>query len=249
MIERQCLPHSPWVNLYRPLPMRIWSEIDSAGSIVAWKLSGDFLKDVVTIWMDGRPHPSPNAFHPFSGFTTGRWEGDTLTTRTTHIKTASIRRGNGIPGSDRSVITAHIARHDDLLTVMTIQTDDVYLTEPHVVTRVWQLDPRGNVARWNSCDAVTEIPRLEDTGVVPHYLPGENPQADFIARTYNVPLEAAMGHAHTLYPEYRKTLRKAYVLPQQCGRYCCGWIEAQGRPEAAPNLRCITSGDGKLPPP
>jgi hypothetical protein len=246
MIERQCLPHSPWVGLYRPLPIRVWSEIDASGSIVAWKISGDFLKDVITIWMDGRPRPSANAFYPFSGFTTGRWEGDTLTSYTTHIKTASLRRGNGVPGSDRVTIRARITRHEDLLTITTLQEDPVYLTEPHVVSRTWQLDPRGNVARWNSCNAVTEIPRLQDTGVVPHYLPNENPEEDFLARIYNVPQEAAMGHAETLYPEYRKKLRSTYVRPAQCGRYCCGWIEAQGRPEAAPNLSCITSGDGKV---
>jgi hypothetical protein len=246
MIERQCLPHSPWVGLYRPLPIRVWSEIDGAGNIEAWKISGDFLKDVITIWMDGRPHPSANTFYPFSGFTTGRWEGDTLTTLTTHIKTASLRRGNGVPGSDKVTIRARITRHEDLLTITTLQEDPVYLTEPHVVSRTWQLDPRGNVARWNSCNAVTEIPRLQDTGIVPHYLPGQNPEADFMVRAYNLPREAAMGYAETLYPEYRKKLRGVYAPPGECNRYCCGWIEAQGRPESAPNLSCITSGDGKI---
>jgi len=43
--------------------------------------------------MDGRPHPSANAWHPPSGFTTGHWEGDTLMAHTTHVKTAWIRRG------------------------------------------------------------------------------------------------------------------------------------------------------------
>jgi hypothetical protein len=242
MRERQCLPHSPWVMSYRPLPMRIWSETDADGRVVAWKLSGDLLKAIVTIWMDGRPHPSANEVYPFSGFTTGRWEGDTLTAYTTHIKAASLRRGNGIPGSDQVTITAHLTRHDDLLTLTTIQEDPIYLTEPHVVSRTWQLNPRGDVAKWNICNAVTEIPRLEDSGIVPHYLPGENPAADFMHRAYNVPMEAAMGHAETLYPEYRRKLAASYVVPPACTRYCCGWIEAQGLPEAAPNLSCTTGG-------
>ena len=84
--------------------------------------------------MDGRPHPSPNAQHTEGGFTTGKWEGDTLTAYTTHLKAAWIRRGVGIPGSDETTITTHITRHDDLLTIMTIQEDPYYLTEPHVVT-------------------------------------------------------------------------------------------------------------------
>jgi hypothetical protein len=45
-------------------------------------------------------------------FTTGKWEGDTLTARTTHVKTAWIRRGNGIPGSDQSTYTTHLTRHE-----------------------------------------------------------------------------------------------------------------------------------------
>ncbi len=28
MIERQCVPQSPWVGLYRPLALRFWSEVD-----------------------------------------------------------------------------------------------------------------------------------------------------------------------------------------------------------------------------
>ena len=30
-IERQCLAQSPWVGLYRPLALRIWSEVDESG--------------------------------------------------------------------------------------------------------------------------------------------------------------------------------------------------------------------------
>ena len=63
-----------------------------------------------------------------------------------------------------------------------------------------------------------------------------------MTRTYNVPTEAAMGYAETLYPEYRKTLRKSYVAPASCNRYCCGWIERGGRPGAAPNLTCKDVG-------
>jgi hypothetical protein len=247
MQERQCLPMSPWSILYRPLPIRIWSETDASGGVVSWNIGGDLLRDIMTIWMDGRPHPSANAFHGFSGFTTGRWQGDTLVTRTTHMKTTTLRRGNGIPSSDRATVTTYITRNDDLLTILAIHEDPVYLTQPHVVSRVWQLNPAGNVARSNICTAVTEIPRLEDSGIVPHLMPGDNPAADFIPRTYNVPLDAAMGRAETLYPEYRKTLRGKYVIPVgTCGRYCCGWIEAQGRPESAPNLSCLTDGSGRV---
>lgn len=245
-IERQCLAQSPWVGLYRPLGLRIWSEIDESGRVVAWVLAGDYLRDTIRIWMDGRPHPSANAWHPSSGFTTGHWEGDTLVARTTHVKTAWIRRGVGIPASDQSDFTIFITRHDNLLTVTTIQSDPIYLTEPHVVSRVWEFDPRGSQgAGRNICTTASEIPSLEDTDKVPHYLPGQNPEEDYMVRTYNIPKDAAMGHAHTLYPEYRRTLRNVYTPPASCGQYCCGWIERQGLPGAAPGLTC---NDGNLPP-
>lgn len=247
-IERQCIAQSPWVGQYRPRGFKIWSELDDAGRVIAWVIGGDNLRGTITIWMDGRPHPSPNAMHPSAGFTTGKWEGDTLTARTTHVKTAWIRRGNGIPASDQSTFTIHITRHDDLLTLTTIQEDPFYLTEPHVVSRVWQFDPRGDQSQEGICNTALEIPRLEDSGIVPHYLPGRNPEADFMIRTYNIPKEAAMGYAETLYPEYRKKIKGLYVPPASCDRYCCGWIERQGLPGGAPNLTCNDGGFGELGP-
>jgi len=248
MIERQCIAQSPWVGMYRPRGFKIWSELDDAGRVVAWIIGGDNLRGTITIWMDGRPHPSPNAIHPSAGFTTGKWEGDTLTARTTHVKTAWIRRGNGIPASDQSTFTIHITRHDDLLTITTIQEDPFYLTEPHVVSRVWQFDPRGDQSQEGICNTAVEIPYLEDSGLVPHYLPGQNPEADFMIRTYNIPKEAALGYAETLYPEYRKKIRGLYVPQPSCDRYCCGWIERQGLPGGAPNLSCNDGGFGVLGP-
>jgi hypothetical protein len=247
--ERQCLFFSPWTGQFQPQGIRIWSEIDNEGRIVAWKLSGNVQKDVVTIWMDGRPHPSQNVFHPYSGFTTGRWEGDTLVAYTTHMKTSILRRSNGIPKSDLATATVFITRHDDLLTVVTIEDDPINLTEPFITSRTFQFEPRGNIAQWTQCNAVTEIPRLEGSGIVPHYLPGENPNLTFMARTYKIPQEAVLGYAETLYPEYRKTLKGTYELPAECGRYCCGWLpHAGGTVNPAPNLSCNAVEEGVSDP-
>jgi hypothetical protein len=248
MRERQCLLFSPYSLQFWPHSIQMWSELDSQGRVVAWRMSGVVERDGLTVWMDGRPHPSPNAFYPFSGFTTGTWEGDTLTTYTTHLKTSYTRRGNGSPASDQATVTAHFTRHDDLLTVTTIQEDPVYLTEPLVVTRVWQLDLRGNTARQAACNAVTEIPRLEDTGEVPHYDRGDNPEVDYMTKAYHLPIEAVMGYAETTYPEYRKKLKSTYLLPAGCDRYCCGWMPiAGGSVFPAPGLACVAAGKGSLP--
>jgi len=43
--------------------------------------------------------------------------------RMTNVKTAWIRRGNGIPGSDESTFTVYLTRRDDLLTITAVQED------------------------------------------------------------------------------------------------------------------------------
>jgi hypothetical protein len=250
--ERQCLAQSTGVFQYRPGGLEIWNELGADGRVLAWVISGDNLRGDMRIWMDGRPRPSPNAQHTEGGFATGTWEGDTLTVKVSHVKTAWIRRGVGIPGSDQSTFTIHLTKRDGLLTVTTIQEDPNYLTEPHVVSRVWQWNPRGTGTTRDICNTGNEIPSIEDTGIVPHYLPGENPEADYMVRTFNIPKEAAMGYAETLYPEYRKVLKGRYTPPVDCSMrapgYCCGWIETQGRPGGAPNLTCNDGGFGALGP-
>jgi hypothetical protein len=250
--ERQCLAQSTGVFQYRPGGLEIWSELAEDGSVRAWVLGGDNLRGDMRIWMDGRPHPSVNAQHTEGGFATGTWEGDTLTVKTTHVKTAWIRRGVGIPGSDHSTFTLHITRHADMLTLTTIQEDPYYLTEPHVVSRVWQWNPRATGTSRDQCNTANEIPSIEDTGIVPHQIPGKNPEEDYMVRTFNMPKDAAMGYAETLYPEYRKKIKGTYVPPASCEErapgYCCGWIERQGRPGGAPGLTCNDGGFGALRP-
>ena len=75
--------------------------------------------------MDGRPHPPEYAAHTWQGFSTGKWEGDMLTVTTTHLKIGWIRR-NGIPRSDKAVLTEHWIRHDNNLTLVSIINDPVY---------------------------------------------------------------------------------------------------------------------------
>ena len=91
------------------------------------------------IWMDGRPHPSQYAPHSHGGFTTGTWEGDTLTAVTTHFKLGDIKRHRGF-SSDRATLTYRFNRHGDMLTVTGILEDPVYLAEPYVLTEIFRLD-------------------------------------------------------------------------------------------------------------
>ena len=62
-----------------------------------------------------------------------------LTIVTTHLKENMARR-NGIPRSDKATAVEHWMRHADWLTVVTITTDPVYLTEPLIRTTDFELD-------------------------------------------------------------------------------------------------------------
>jgi hypothetical protein len=234
--ERQCIPHPAPYALRGPANLKIWSETNSVtGQPLAWKIYGTFGRTTETIWMDGRPHPSPNALHTFEGFTTGEWEGNVLTAYTTHIKMGYLRR-NGVPSSDRATVVSHIVRHGDILTITTIVEDPIYLTEPLIRNEDWVLDPQMQDPVATPCDPVVEVPRAK--GVVPHFLPGQNPFINEVSKTYGIPLEAVRGGAETMYPEFRKKIKDKYVAPAQCERYCCGWGAGGGASVAI--LSCIT---------
>jgi hypothetical protein len=236
--EGQCGYHTPYYLVLGPFGLHIWNEFDPVtGRLLAWKIGGWVDRDVTTIWMDGRPHPSPNGPHTYPGFTTGRWEGDTLVTTTTHMKATTIRR-NGAPVSDRATMTMYFVRHGDLLTVRAVMEDPVYFSEPLVRTRVWALDTRGTLNLGNGvvspCEPIAELPRADAVGLVPHYLPGQNPFVKEQTERYNLPAEAVLGGGDTLYPEFRKRLLD-YKPPMACKRYC--GCEGLGVP-------CISDGSG-----
>ncbi len=244
-VERQCLYYAPHYVVWGPQGIKIWSEHDpTTGAVIAWKISAAIDRDVVTIWMDGRPHPPENVLYPFSGFTTGKWEGDVLTAYTTHIKHAYLRR-NGAGSSDKATATWRFFRHGDYLTIMVIVEDPLYLAEPDVVTRTWALDPRSNMRPTPApCIPSTEAGKPDEYGVVAHHLPNENPNVNGMTERYGLPLDAVLGKPETLYPEYRKKIKDTYKAPAQCTRYCCGWT-ALGDPGSAPGLSCISSGANK----
>jgi hypothetical protein len=208
LLEHQCQVHiAPYI--YRgPLNLRIWYEKDpKTQELLAIKHYISTYEQTRTIWMDGRPHPSENAPHTWMGFSTGQWEGDMLTVRTTHIKQGWIRR-NGVPQSDKVTLTEHFIRHGDTLTHITITRDPVYLTEALVKSQNFAMAAR-ELPQQNwlwVCEPVVEIADRPATEV-PAYPPGENPFLGEFRKRHNVPEAAARGGAETMYPEFAATLR------------------------------------------
>jgi hypothetical protein len=205
--EHQCQVHvSPYI--YRgPMALRIWDEKDPLSQqVIAQKHYISTYEQTRTIWLDGRPHPPAYAAHTWTGFSTGRWEGDMFTVTTTHIKQGWLRR-NGTPESDMTTLTEHFVRHGDILTRISVITDPVYLSEPLVKSDNFQLNLRGAPGLW-PCEYVVEVadrPR----GDVPHYLPGQNPFLREFADRHGLSLEAALGGAETMYPEYMREMKAA----------------------------------------
>ena len=219
--ERQCQMYTPFYALTGPFGLQISSEHDPiTQKLVAWTIAGWIDRDVTTIWMDGRPRPSINAPHTHGGFTTGTWDGDTLTAVTTHVKLGDIKRHTSF-SSDRATITYRFTRRGDLLTVTGILEDPVYLAEPYVLTDVFRLDPAASPLPLTACEPIEELPHLhENPGLVPHYLPGKNPWVNELTDNRNIPREAVLGGPETMYPEFRKAIRDAYVAPEQCRVDC-----------------------------
>jgi hypothetical protein len=231
--EYECRPHSSDYSMRGLANMRVDLIRDPVTlRFVAFHTHINFQEMERTIWLDGRPHPSEYAPHTWQGFSTGTWEDNMLDIYTTHLKESYLKR-NGVPRSDKATFTEHWVRHGNYLTVATVVTDPVFLTEPLVRTQSWILDPAQVISR-DICETAAEVPKAPD--YVPNHLPGTNPFLHEVADWYGLPFEATRGGAETLYPEYRKKMERPEHPRDRCERYCsCG---AEGQvclsPVAAP---------------
>jgi cyclase len=204
--EHQCRVHVAPYIYHGPLNLRIWEEKDpQTQQVIAVKNYISTYEQTRTIWMDGRPHPSPYAPHTFMGFSTGTWDGHTLTVVTTHLKQGWLRR-NGVPESDQTTLYERFTRHGRYLQHMVIMTDPVYLAEPMIRTSDFVIN-EGDGGNWRwPCEYVEEISG-RPKGEVPHHLPGTNPFLKEFAERTKAPMAGVRGGAETIYPEYAARLK------------------------------------------
>ena len=202
--EFQCRPH-PGPYQWRALgAVRISEEIDPVSRELAM-YHMEYLRSMDrVVYMDGRPHPPAYGPHSWSGFSTGKWQGNMLVVNTTHLKGAYLRR-NGASFSDKSTMVEFITRHAGYLLITMIITDPVWLEEPFIQTTHYEFDP-GTSLSYYPCTVSEE----NISTAVPHFLPGENPNlmAD------DIPPEAARGGAASTRPEYREKI-KGWVNPKK----------------------------------
>ena len=196
---------SPYI--YRgPTNLRVWEERHpKTQDLIAIKHYHSTYEQTRTIWMDGRPHPGPNAAHTWMGFSTGRYDGDMLVVETTHLKQGWIRR-NGVaderPGDHDRVLHAH-RRHvhagrrcSSIRSISPSRSSRARSSirstrELPAQTWLWV------------CDPVVEIATRED-GEVPAYLPGEHPFKDEFARRHQLPEIASAAAPRRCIRSFRK---------------------------------------------
>ena len=205
--EWQARPHPITYSMRAPAPnMRIAPVIDpTTQQTIAYTLEGLFGRADRVIWLDGRPHPSKYAEHLWQGFSTGEFLPDgTLKVTTTHIKYSFVHR-NGLPFSPYAIMTEYFVRHGDRMMLAIFVDDPIYLDEPLLRTSTFLLNPPQNLGAARPFEVAEEIPALS-RGQVP-----SNPLG-FVDRRYaeinHLPLESVRGGAHTMYPEYVKTLEQ-----------------------------------------
>jgi hypothetical protein len=203
MVERQCQGWPAFYFVQGPFGLKIWSDTDPLkGNVISYTIGAWEDRPPITIWMDGRPHPSKYAGHTRAGFTTGAWEGNTLVAYTTHLNAGFLRK-TGAPSSDEATMTTRFYRHGDIMTVLAIVEDPIYLAEPFLVSRSFQMSAALLSPIGPPCVTTYEAKTGE---TAPHYLPEKNPFVDEMTTKYGVPREAAVGTPETLYPEYRKKI-------------------------------------------
>jgi hypothetical protein len=202
--EHQCEPHPADYGPHGPANFQISKIIDPRSlKTVAIQVMLGWMTPIRTIWLDGRPHPSANAMRTWQGFSTGHWEGDTLIVNTSHLKEGWVRR-NGIARSDKATLTEYWMRHGDVLTLVSIVKDPVYLTEPFIRTWNWALDAGARITPY-TCTAKVETDRPQ--GYVAHWLPGKNTFLDELPTKTHLPAAVFQGGAQQMYPEYLDTLK------------------------------------------
>ena len=203
--EHECQVHVVSYIHRGPFGARIWEERDPVThQLIAIHEAINTYEQHRIIWMDGRPHPSPNAPHTWMGFSTGVWEGNMLTITTTHVKQGWYRRSN-IPSSDEQTTVEHWVKNGNVWTHISVTEDPNYLAEPLIKSEDLNYTGNPNFNPFWNCEYIEEGEKVR--GEVPSYFAGENPWVAEYAAQHNLPQEVTLGGPATMYPEYRTRMK------------------------------------------
>jgi cyclase len=223
--QHQCMGYTIPYTYNQPGNLRFWEERDPyTQRLISIKHYWQISEGMRTIWMDDRPHPPAYAQHTWSGFSTGKYEGNVLTVYTTHLKRGWIR-ANGLAQSDEATVTEHFTRHGDRITYLAVVNDPVYLAEPFSRTYTLMRNAKEPDAWLYACDDGEQIlGRREDQ--VESYLWGQNPFVREFADSKHIPLLATLGGPETMYPEILAKLKDPRTMERA--------VQAELTPSAGP---------------
>jgi hypothetical protein len=223
-LRRQCEPWSQDYWLIGPWGGRFTAIHNYNGLVIGWHVSSQaYDRLAMDIWTDGRPQPPPLALHSYNGFTTGRWEGDTLHVTATHLKDLYLQR-SGLPLSNQATTDLFFTRHGDEMMLMGVIKDPVFLNAPWVLARTLRLStagPANNDLLY--CMGTETVPGFSDGYHTAVVTPAqEAKQAQYMMQQYHLPRIATDGGVQTMYPEFASRIEKTYRPPSTyCKVYCC----------------------------
>ncbi|HWG76332.1 MAG TPA: hypothetical protein VN660_06010 [Steroidobacteraceae bacterium] len=225
-LQRQCEPWSPDYIITGLWGGRFTAIRDRFGTVHGWNVTISVYDRLpMNIWTDGRAPPSPEALHTYSGYTSGKWEGNTLHTMTTHLKDNFIER-NGTPGSNQETYEMFMTPHGDQMAITGVIRDPVYLAAPWVIaaTLARRVDTGAAVNNSVLYCMPAELEAVSDGYHAAAELPDSIQSLKmYETKHYNIPLDAALGGPETQYPEFRKRmLSEGYKPPTEyCKNDCC----------------------------
>jgi len=109
-----CKPPSIIYAMQGPFPMEIYQGTE----LIVIKL--EYFDLIRVVFMDGRPHPGAEYPNSKLGFSTGRWDGNTLVVETSHLAHSTITN-NGLNHSDKVKVIERFRLSEDGTTLLSTQ--------------------------------------------------------------------------------------------------------------------------------
>ena len=164
-----------------------------------------------------------------------------LTVSTTHLKVGWLQR-NGVAHSDQATMTEHFIRHGDVLTVVHIVDDPIYLEEPFIRSTNWVLNPAQEIGRTSSTSLTKSRAAERVRAALSAGIPGALLEADRVCdRAHRLPADAR-GGAATTYPEYQRTMngsRRRHVARSHGCRRMTARSAPHGRAETETTIHVV----------
>jgi hypothetical protein len=113
-VRNACKPPSIVYAMQGPFPLEIFQGTE----FIIIKL--EYFDLIRIVFMDGRPHPPADFPHSKLGFSTGKWDGNTLVIETTHLEPATITN-NGLSHSDKIRVIERFRLSEDGTTLLSTQ--------------------------------------------------------------------------------------------------------------------------------